>query len=54
MSETVLITGGAGYIGGHASRELSASGRQVPVLDRLLHGQRVVAGMLERDVIEFV
>ena len=54
MSETVLITGGAGYIGGHASRELSASGRQVRVLDRLLHGQRDVAAALERDGIEVV
>ena len=54
MSETVLITGGAGYIGAHASRELSASGRQVRVLDRLLHGQRDVAAALERDGIEVV
>ena len=54
MSETVLITGGAGYIGAHASRELSASGKQVRVLDRLLHGQRHVAAALERDGIEVV
>ena len=54
MSETVLITGGAGYIGAHASRELSASGKQVRVLDRLLHGQRYVAAALERDGIEVV
>src|ERR1700716_4254189 len=54
MSEAVLITGGAGYIGVHASRELAASGRRVRVLDRLLHGQRAVAAELEREGIEVV
>ncbi|MDX6596258.1 MAG: hypothetical protein QOE87_145 [Gaiellales bacterium] len=54
MSELVLITGGAGYIGAHASRELAASGRRVRVLDRLLHGQRAVAAALEREGIEVV
>jgi nucleoside-diphosphate-sugar epimerase len=52
MRERVLITGGAGYIGAHASRELAAAGKRVRVLDRLLHGQRAVAAALEREGIE--
>lgn len=54
MRERVLITGGAGYIGAHASRELAAAGKRVRVLDRLLHGQRAVAAALEREGIEVV
>jgi nucleoside-diphosphate-sugar epimerase len=54
MNEAVLITGGAGYIGAHATRELIASGRRVRVLDRLLHGQRAVAAELEREGVEVI
>ena len=54
MGETVLITGGAGYIGAHAARELTASGRRVRVLDTLLHGQRAVAEDLARAGVEIV
>jgi nucleoside-diphosphate-sugar epimerase len=43
----VTITGGAGYIGAPATRELLAAGHQVTVLDSLLHGQDVVAAALE-------
>ena len=52
MTDSVLITGGAGYIGAHAARQLVASGRRVRVLDRLLHGQRAVAADLEREGVE--
>jgi nucleoside-diphosphate-sugar epimerase len=54
MGEVVLITGGAGYIGAHATRELVASGRRVRVLDSLLHGQRALAASLEREGVELV
>ena len=37
---TVLITGGAGYIGAHAVRELRAAGVQCVVLDNLSRGHR--------------
>ncbi len=36
MSQTVLITGGAGFIGSHLADELIASGYNVRILDRLL------------------
>ena len=42
MAERVLITGGAGFIGGHLGNRLLADGFQVRVLDNLLdqvHGQ---------------
>ena len=43
MSELVLITGGAGYIGVPLCENLIASGRRVRVLDVLLHGQEAMA-----------
>jgi nucleoside-diphosphate-sugar epimerase len=43
----VLITGGAGYIGLLASERLLGAGRDVTVLDSLLHGQVELAERLE-------
>ena len=43
----VTVTGGAGYIGACATRELLAAGHDVTVLDSLLHGQEDVAAGLE-------
>jgi nucleoside-diphosphate-sugar epimerase len=43
----VTVTGGAGYIGARATRELLAAGHDVTVLDSLLHGQEDVAAALE-------
>jgi nucleoside-diphosphate-sugar epimerase len=42
----VTVTGGAGYIGARATRELLAAGHAVTVLDSLLHGQSAVAAAL--------
>ncbi len=39
MSERILITGGAGFIGSHLAESLLASGKQVSVLDDLSTGQ---------------
>jgi nucleoside-diphosphate-sugar epimerase len=47
-AETVLVTGGAGYVGAPLCEELLAGGREVRVLDRLLHGQEDIAERLER------
>jgi nucleoside-diphosphate-sugar epimerase len=43
----VTVTGGAGYIGACATRELLAADHEVTVLDSLLHGQEDVAAALE-------
>ena len=43
----VTITGGAGYIGARATRELLSAGHEVTVLDSLLHRQDDVASALE-------
>ena len=36
---SILITGGAGYVGSHIAFELTQQGNQVIILDRLQHGQ---------------
>jgi len=40
MSETILVTGGCGYIGSHVVRQLYESGRKVVVYDNLSTGFR--------------
>jgi UDP-glucose 4-epimerase len=40
MKRTILVTGGAGYIGSHVVRQLVESGEQVIVLDNLVTGFR--------------
>jgi UDP-glucose 4-epimerase len=40
---TILVTGGAGYIGSHAVRALQRAGRAVVVLDNLVYGHRAIA-----------
>jgi len=49
---TWLITGGAGYIGGHVVRETLASGRQVVILDDMSTGtiQRIPDGVTLEQV----
>lgn len=52
--QTVLVTGGAGYIGGHVTRELLDAGYDVVVLDSLYTGRRhhvpAAAHFVEGDV----
>ena len=40
MSETFLVTGGAGYVGSHCVASLIARGSRVVVLDNLQQGHR--------------
>lgn len=40
MSQSVLVTGGAGYIGSHTVRLLASQGYKVVVLDNLVFGHR--------------
>ena len=47
MSDLVLVTGGAGYVGAALVEQLLESGRPVRVLDVLLHDQDEVAVRLE-------
>lgn len=42
-ARTVLVTGGAGYIGSHAAKALSRSGYRVVVFDSLVAGHREAA-----------
>lgn len=53
MPERVLVTGGAGYVGATTCDELLASGREVRVLDSLLHGQENVIADLQSRGVEF-
>jgi nucleoside-diphosphate-sugar epimerase len=46
MSDLILVTGGAGYVGAPLVEELLEAGRVVRVLDRLTHGQQRVAERL--------
>jgi UDP-glucose 4-epimerase len=39
----VLVTGGAGYIGAHAVRELKKAGNEVVIFDNLIYGHRELA-----------
>ena len=39
MKQTILITGGAGYIGSHVGLFIHQSGHNVIALDKLLYGQ---------------
>ena len=54
IRRTTLVTGGAGYLGALACRELLQAGRSVRVLDRLLHGQETVAAALEHAGIQVI
>ena len=44
---TILVTGGAGYIGSHAVKALSAAGQRVVVYDNLSAGHREAARMAD-------
>ena len=49
--ETILVTGGAGYIGSHAVLALKHAGYEVVVLDNLVYGHRDVVEKLQVKLI---
>ena len=52
MNQTILVTGGAGYIGTHAVKELRKEGFEVIVLDNLVYGHReLVEQVLEVSLV---
>jgi nucleoside-diphosphate-sugar epimerase len=54
VSHTTLVTGGSGYIGAMLVRELREAGREVRVLDSLLHGQEEIAAEQERTGVQVI
>jgi len=56
MSETMLVTGGAGFIGSHLVERLVALGHRVRVLDNLSQGRREwvssAAELIEGDITD--
>ena len=49
---TILVTGGAGYIGSHAVLALQRSGYQVVILDNLVYGhQDIVENVLKTELV---
>jgi nucleoside-diphosphate-sugar epimerase len=53
-STTVLVVGGAGYIGSILVRKLLRRGYRVRVLDSLVYGDSAIAGVLKNKKLEFV
>lgn len=54
MGKKTLITGGSGYIGALLAQELREAGREVRVLDSLLHGQEDIAAEQKQSGIEVI
>ncbi|MEZ7951387.1 MAG: NAD-dependent epimerase/dehydratase family protein, partial [Halioglobus sp.] len=48
MTRTVLVTGGAGYIGSHACVALIEAGYEVVVLDNLCNGSALALERLQK------
>jgi UDP-glucose 4-epimerase len=48
VSQKILVTGGAGYIGSHAVVELLAAGHDVFIIDNLCNSKASVPDRIER------
>ena len=51
QQKTILITGGAGYIGSHTVKALKQSGYKVMILDNLIYGHRDLVEILQVPLI---
>ncbi|HEV8485714.1 MAG TPA: NAD-dependent epimerase/dehydratase family protein, partial [Blastocatellia bacterium] len=52
LSQSILVTGGAGYVGSHAVLALKQLGYRVVVIDNLLFGNRdIVERVLDTELI---
>lgn len=51
MSQTILVTGGAGYIGSHTVLALQQAGLNVIVLDNLVYGHRELVEALKVELV---
>ncbi len=54
VGKTTLVTGGSGYIGALLVQELREAGREVRVLDSLLHGQEDIAAEQELAGVQVI
>ncbi len=54
QARTIIVTGGAGYVGAPLCLGLAAAGYQVRALDVLLHGQQPVAAALAHAGVELI
>ena len=54
MKESVLITGGAGYLGATLAEHLLSSGHSVTVLDNLLFKQQSLNHLFKKEGFRFV
>lgn len=51
VKPTILVTGGAGYIGSHAVLALKHAGYEVVILDNLVYGHRDIAEKLQVELV---
>ncbi|MFN5609845.1 MAG: NAD-dependent epimerase/dehydratase family protein, partial [Pseudanabaena sp.] len=49
--QTILVTGGAGYIGSHTVKALQQVGYKVVILDHLVYGHQDIAETLNAELI---
>jgi UDP-glucose 4-epimerase len=55
MSETALVTGGAGFIGSHLTELLVSEGYKVRVLDSLIKGRmRSIESLVSQGFVEYI
>ena len=54
MAKTTLVTGGCGYIGALLVQELHETGRELRVIDRLLHDQEDIASEQEDTGVKVI